>query len=372
MAVMAHHPVRTLLCTLILSVGLIPVWQNLYAKDDQPDFIEADDAVYKKYIIYTEEKRTPNNFLLPVTFYFNAAFDSVQVPSAFKQHDYFKKYKKVFDRVIDPVTSIKRDGGFKKFFLDEWTSTRAIPNYMLHMIGGGYDFRMIAEWYQYNNVPAPYFFSFVTCYLSHFSNEALETSNVTLTSHDPIADLYFFDIVGKLLFMNNAVAKFFHGFCQLRNWMGQPIFDIRKKRIYNAATNYVLRPYIYRDQVRFFFMMGYHYLAGFGFRVNDTDWITFSAGVAIVKGFNPDRQRKGSDAIKNFRTSGGIFYDRNGNLLASLIINGTENFRVRLNLYPDLFKIERVNFGLFLGIDDYNHVAIGFSLYGALGPGVTF
>ena len=369
---MANASIRTLFSSLIVAAGLLTAPPSLGAEENVPEVADTEDAAYTKYIIYTEEKRTPNSAALPLTFYFNAAFDSVQVPTAFKQHDYFKKYKKVFDRVINPIKSIQRDGGFKKFFLDEWTSTRAIPNYMLHVVGGGYDFRMIAEWYQYNNVPAPYLFSFITCYLAHFSNEALESSNVNLTSHDHIADLYFFDVVGKLLFMNNAVSRFFHGFWQMRSWMGQPIFDVRKKRIYNAATNYVLRPYIYRKTVRFFFLMGYHYLGGFGFKVNDTDWLTFSAGVAVVKGFNPDRQRTGSDAVKNFRTSGGIFYDRNGNLLASLIINGTENYRVRLNLYPDLFRTEYVNFGLFLALDDYNHVAFGFSLYSAIGPGVTF
>ena len=47
---------------------------------------------------------------------------------------------------------------------------------------------------------APYFFSFITCYAGHLSNEALENSNKSLTPHDPIADLLFFDWVGKLLF----------------------------------------------------------------------------------------------------------------------------------------------------------------------------
>src|SRR4030042_3072566 len=330
-----------------------------------------DDAGYKKYLIYPGEKRTPSNLLLPVNFYFNSAFDSAQVPTAFKQHDYFGKYEKVINKTIDPIANIKKDGGFKKFFLDEWTSTRAVPNYLLHVIGGGYDFRMIAEWYTYNGIPAAYFLSFLTCYLAHFSNEALETSNKNLTSHDHIADLYFFDVIGKLLFMSDAVTIFFHDFFQLRNWMGQPMFDVRKTRIYNASCNYVIRPFIYKKMVRFFFMMGYHELGGVGFRVNDTDWITFCAGVAIVKGFNPDRQRKGADAVKNFRTCGAIFYDRNGNLLASLILNGTENYKMRLNIYPDLLNIDHVNFGLFLGVDDYNKVAIGLTMSTLLVLSVT-
>lgn len=326
---------------------------------------------YTRYLIYTDEKRTPGNFLLPMNLFLNMAFDSVQVPRAFKQAGYFGRYQTVLDIVIDPVKSINRDGGFKKFFLDEFTSSRAAPNYMLHVIGGGYDFRMLAEWYTYNGVPGGYFFSVLTAYLAHFSNEALESSNRNLTSHDFIADLFFFDAVGKLLFLSDTIVRFFHDFWQFRNWMGQPMFDVRKGRIHNASCNYVFRPYIYKKSVRFFFMMGYHYISGFGFKVGDHDWITLSAGVAVVKGFDPDRQKQAKDAVKNFRTCGGIFYDRNGNLMASLIINGTENYRLRLNVYPDLLNIDKVNFGVFLGVDDYNRVSVGLTMYTLMGLSVT-
>lgn len=361
---------RTFFTTAGVAIMLLAT--QLSAKDNPDTASQKEDADYKHYTIYTEEKRTPGNFFLPVNLYFNSAFDSAQVPTAFKQARYFQKYDTVLKQTLDPISNIQKDGGFKKFFLDEWTTTRAVPNYMLHIIGGGYDFRMIAEWYQYNNVPGAYLFSFLTCYLAHFSNEALETSNKYLTSHDHIADLYFFDVAGKLIFMIDPVAKFFNGFCQFRNWMGQPMFDVRKTRVYNAACNYVFRPFIYKDIVRFFFLMGYHYLGGFGFRVNDTDFIYFSVGLAVVKGFNPDKQKSGKEAINNFRTCGGIFYERNGNLLASVLLNGTENYKMRLNIYPDLLNIDKVSFGVFLGVDDYNRVSIGFSMYTLLGLAVTF
>jgi len=329
-----------------------------------------EDGGRKQYIIYTAEKRTPANFLLPVNFYFNSAFDSAQVPTAFKQAGYFKRYGRIADILVNLPRSIQEGGGLKKLFADEFGSIRAIPNYTLHVVGGGYDFRMIAEWYQYNNVPAPYLFSLLTSYAAHFSNEALENSNKNLTPHDPIADLLFFDWIGKLLFLNDHVARFFNDTLQFRNWMGQPMFDVRKTRVYNASCNYVLRPLIYKDMVRFFFLMGYHYLGGFSFKVNETDFVTLSAGVAVVKGFDPNHDTL-KDSIKKFRPSGGIFYDRNGNLLASLILNGTENYKMRLNIYPDLLYNDYVKLGLFFAIDDYNRVALGISFYTVFGLGVT-
>jgi hypothetical protein len=336
----------------------------------QDENAPGEEAVYKKYVIYTAEKRTPVNLLLPLNFIFNSAFDSAQVPVAFKQAQYFKRYGDIYEIFAHFPRSIAKGGGWKKLFTDEWTTTRAIPNYTLHIIGGGYDFRIIAEWYAYHNVPAPYFFSFITCYAGHISNEVLESSNKNLSPHDHIADLLFFDWVGKLLFLSNDVVKFFHGTLQLRNWMGQPMFDVRKTRVYNAACNYVLRPLIYKDLVRFFFLMGYHYLGGFGFKVTDTDYITFSAGVAVVGGFDPDNDSL-DESVKKFRPSGGVFYDRNGNLLASLIVNGTENFKFRFNVYPELLNADNVNFGFFLGIDDYNRVSIGITMYTLMGLSVT-
>lgn len=351
-----------LFCIIPAGVG---AQNQLHAENEQHD-----EAKYKKYVIYTAEKRTPANFLLPMNFIFNSAFDSAQVPVAFKQAGYFKRYGDIYEIFAHFPRSIARGGGWKKLFVDEWTTARAIPNYTLHIIGGGYDFRMIAEWYRFNNVPASYFFSFITCYAAHISNEVLESSNKNLTPHDHIADLLFFDWVGKLLFLSNDVAQFFHGTLQMRNWMGQPMFDVRKTRIYNASCNYVLRPFIYRDMVRFFFFMGYHYLGGFGFKVNDTDFITFSAGVAVISGFDPNNDSF-KESVKKFRPSGGIFYDRNGNLLASLIVNGTENFKFRFNFYPDLMHIEHINFGFFFGLDDYNRVSIGITMYTLIGLSVT-
>jgi hypothetical protein len=360
------------LAIIAITAPLIFISSSAGAQDDINDKSNnEDEAVYKKYIIYTSEKRTQANFLLPMNFYFNSAFDSAQVPTAFKQAGYFKRYGRIFDILAHLPRSIEEGGGLKKLLIDEWTSTRAIPNYTLHIIGGGYDFRMIAEWYKYNNVPVPYFFSLITCYAAHISNEALENSNKNLTPHDHIADLLFFDWAGKLLFLSNDVARFFNNTLQMRNWLGQPMFDVRKMRMYNASCNYVFRPFIYKDQVRFFFFMGYHYLGGFGFKANETDFITFAAGVAVIGGFNPNKDSLKS-SLKKFRPSGGIFYDRNGNLLASLIVNGTENYKFRFNFYPDFLNIDTINFGVFLGIDDYNRVSIGITMYTLIGLSATF
>jgi hypothetical protein len=355
---------------LMLFVALARPVNLARAQDETGTGYAGEETGHSDYIIYTEEKRTRGNYLLPLNYLFNAAFDSAQVPTAFKQSGYFQGYKNVFDIIVDLPGSVQEGGGWGTLFLNEWATTSAIPNYTLHLIGGGYDFRLIAEFYEFHGVPVPYLFSFITCYATNLSNEALENSNLYRSPHDPIADLLFFDLVGKFMFISNDVSRFFHNTLRLRNWMGQPMFDVRKTRIYNASCNYVLRPYMYRNMANLFIMMGYNTMVGAGFRMNGTDSLTFSGGVAVTGAFNP-KNKTFSDSMKRFRPCGGIFYDRNGNLLASLILNGTENFRVRLNIYPDLLNIEYVNFGIFLGVDDYNHFSAGFTMFSLIGLSVT-
>lgn len=365
------HTIGTLaIRILVLGAALAMPLAAARARDEAVSDQAEQKPAASGYIIYTEEKRTKSNYLLPLNYLFNNSFDSFQVPNTYRQARLYRGYINVFDTIARAPAAIREGGGWGAFFIDEWTTSRAIPNYALHLIGGGYDFRLIAEFYEFNGVPVPYLFSLLTCYATHLSNEAIEFSDPYHTLHDPIADLLFFDWVGKLMFVSDDVARFFHNTLQLRNWMGQPMFDVRKKRIYNASSNYVLRPYLYKDMVRFFLLMGYHTMIGAGFRMNGTDTLTFSGGVAVINGFNPEK-KSFMDTIKRSRPCGGIFYDRNGNLLASLIVNGTENFRVRLNIYPELLNLDYVNFGIFVGVDDYNHCSVGFTMFSLIGLAAT-
>lgn len=297
--------------------------------------------------------------------------DSSQCPLAFHQKDYFFNHRNVFDELSNPVKYIKRDGGFKKFFYDEWITPRALAGYTLHLIGGGYDFRFVAEWFDYHGMPAPYFFSFITTYLARIGNKAIESTNRYLTSHNDLSDLLFFDIVGDLLFLNDKVARFFFHDMGLRNWAGIPMLNVSNRYIMNCGNNYVLRPYVFNNYVRPFVIMGMQYFAGLSFYINDEYSITFGAGLAVTQPFNPDHDNVRDD-LKKIRPGGGIYFDRNGTILASLIINGTECYKLRFNFYPELLKIECFRIGLFFAVDDYNRIVLGINFYSVFGLGMLF
>ncbi len=322
-----------------------------------------------KYILYTEEMRNSNYTLLPVSTYINTAFDGAQTPDAFRQYNYLGKHVDLFKKIGDPVKSINRDGGFSKFFKDEFASSRALPNYTLHLLGGGYDFRLLAEWYEYHGVPGAYPLALVTCFLGHFGNEAIETTNKRLTSHDHIADLFFFDWIGKTLFLSDGFTTFCRNFLHLRNWAGQPMFDMKNLRIMNAGNYYVLRPSIFGERVRPFVLMGMYYFGGLSIRVSESHSISFGAGLAVIGGFDPDHDSSG-DLVGKTRPAGGLFLDRDDTPLSSLIVNGTENYRFRLNIYPELLRVKYLNLGLFAALDDRNRVIFGATLNAAIGFGL--
>lgn len=60
----------------------------------------------------------------------------------------------------------------------------------------------------------------------------------------------------------------------------------------------------------------------------------------------------------------GLFYDRAGSLLASLLFSGSRAYRARTNLYPGLIRLAGISPGLFAAIDQKNHIIFGMTLRG--------
>jgi hypothetical protein len=307
-----------------------------------------EEPIKKTYIIYNEETYTVRDLFFPITYYMNTTFDVLQMRETFPQGGYLEKHRLVLERMADPVGHIKKDGGAKKFFHDEWATIRVMPNIGLHLVGAGYDYRMIAEWYDAHGFLAPYFLSLLTVYAVHLGNEALETAGRHITSHDNLADLYFFDAAGVILFLFEPVAKFFQNTMHLRDWWGQPIVDPKTGTIFNASANYMMRPALFGEFIMPITLMGIQNLAGFSINIFSQYYLSILGGVTI-----PD------PAAVTFRAMAGVYIDKNGALIASLIFNGSENFRIKLNIYPEVFGHSKVRLGFFSALDFDNRFWFG-------------
>jgi hypothetical protein len=302
--------------------------------------------------------------LLPVTNYVNTAFDTAQVSGAFSQDDYWHNHERVFDRVADPIDSIEDDGGWDHLVSQELLSPHVLPNLTLHLLGNGYDFRALAEWLDEHRVPFPYLVAFVTSYAGYFGNEAIEVSNPEVDATDHIADLYFFNLLGNLLFVSDTVTDFVQNDMQFRNWPGQPVFDVRDQKILNASNNYLLRPRVFGEKIRPFLYFGLHYFAGVSLLLPSERSLSLGAGLATVDPF--------ADSIfDTVRPSGGVYWDHDDRLLASMIFNGTDDSIVRLNLYPDVFPFRALDVGFFIGVADPGGPTFGIAIEKVLAFGMS-
>ncbi len=299
-------------------------------------------------IILDSRKSDP---FLPVTYYFNSAFDVIQNPYWFSQTNFFRKHKKLFKRIGSPHHSIKKDGGYQKLFEDEFLTTRVVPNIGLHMIGGAYDNLYLHQYFKENGNPYPMISTVVLSYLGHFGNEALELTNENITSHDHIADLFVFDVLSYVIATNPKLMNFLVHDMQMNAWHLQPMYLPQEGDITNAGLNYTFRPDLFRSKLKPFLFIGMQNLLGLSYALAEKEYITASVGMALTDPL----EQKG-----RFVTA--LFYDRADGLYSSLYINGTEDYRIRLNLYPEAFSFKKLKLGLLLGQKKSREKVIGVNL----------
>ena len=294
----------------------------------------------------------------PITYYFNASFDVMQNPYYFSQNNYFDKHEILFKRITSLNHSVKKDGGWQKLFKDEFLSSRVAPNIGLHLVGSGYDSREIYEYYDELNYKFPMLFTVLTLYAGHIGNEAIELSNENVTSHDHLADLLVYDVLAIFMFRNDSTVKFFKDDLGMRRWDFRPFIDIDDYNINSAGLNYIFRPDIFKSKAKPFLYIGMQNLFGLSYEFEEKTFLTFASGIA----FTDPLKKKGYLAT-------GIFYDRDDFLAASVVVNGAEAYKVKLNIYPSIFT-GKYKFGITTGVKRNKDFVLGLNYLLPLGVGV--
>lgn len=286
--------------------------------------VAQDNSEFK---IYDE---TNDSIWLPAKIVISGTFDVLQNPYWFNQKHFRKKSAELWKRIKTPDQNIKKDGGYSKFFKDEFLSSRVLPNIGLHFLGGAYDTLWLTEYYTANNYPYPRLWAFLTTYATHFGNEALETSGTEISSHDHIADLYFFDLAAFFFASYENGMNYLINDLGMTAWHFEPMFDLDGSDFFNTGLNYVFRPkmaYFQEGKFKPLFFLGMQVMGGISYQVNQKNTFSFASGMNIT---DPLKQKG--------RLVSALFYETNNQLDASLFINGSEDFRWRLNLYDNLSK----------------------------------
>ena len=278
--------------------------------------------------------------------------------------DYEQGIRNVWRNLKDPFTAIEARGWWA-FFSEEIIpisvnsgKAQYWPNYTQHLIGGGMSYRMMVEWFRWHEWPRPKLWAGATIFVYHALNEVVENDRKSGLSTDAVADLYLFDPLSVVLFSSDRVCRFFSETLHMADWSYQPMYDPHHRTLENNGQNFALKWNLPRSERWSLF---YHYGTHGELGLSHTwpDGKCLSAGVGL-KAKNLVDLSEVSQTV-DLAVSGGIFYDRDNSLLASLLLAHTKDYRARLNIYPGLIRLGAFSPSIFLSLNEDDEVFAGLS-----------
>jgi hypothetical protein len=237
------------------------------------------------------------------------------------------------------------------------------PNYQNHLIGGGMNYVEMAEWYRYHGVGSPKLLAMATMAVDHLLNEVVENNAFVGNNVDPLADLYFFDPMGIVLFSIDGVPRFFAETLNLSDWPSQPTFNPTARTIENHGVNYSIKWRLpFSDRVSLFYYWGLTGLVGASYRTNGADNLSVGAGLRAKELVESGDQSNGRKLTADLTWNVGVFFDRENSLLASMIVSGISDYTVHVNVYPGVITVGRFSPGLFCAVGRDGRVISGISV----------
>ena len=186
----------------------------------------------------------------PISVFVNGGCDTYQQldrPSTFEAVPWSNGATSVWRSITSPLPVISAFG-WNRFLSQEIfpTSldrdrTQWVPNYMLHLVGGGMESRKLAEWYDYHDYPVPYVLGAVTAMAYEFFNEMVENGNAIYPNEDCIPDFLVFQPLGILLFSSDKVCEFFSSELNLNDWSQPSAISFAPLAFRNAGQNFVMK-----------------------------------------------------------------------------------------------------------------------------------
>ena len=268
--------------------------------------------------------------------------------------------------ITDPIPQINLSGWHEFIFQEvlpgnlNMAYDQYFPNYTLHLLGGGMQYRKAAEWFDYYGYPLPIVWAIVTTMSYHYINEIVENGVGVGPNVDPIADLDIFDPLGIILFSFDGVCDFFSSKMYLNDWNSQPAFSFSPLAVRNVGQNFVIKyPLTASGKTSLLYHFGNFGELGLSFKTNNEDALSFGVGM-VSKSVNTTENDLGVlHYTINVGPRAGIYWDRNNSLLASLVYADNFNNRVVLNVYPGVLSSKSFSPGFFLFVGNGGSYTVG-------------
>lgn len=306
----------------------------------------------------------------------NRGFDVLQVRAGNRSvHDraYLVDVRNVLESVASPFSAIE-DYGWGRFAREEllplsFTSATArwVPNYTLHLLGGGQSYAELREWYEAHDAGpvAATAFSIATVYTGALVNEAIENKGARAANADAVADLWVFDLLGVALFSVAPVRRFFAKTLHMVDWSLQPALVFPRGDLYNAGNYYAYKLELpFAPRVRLFGYMGFATMGGLSVLTSRGYSISAAAG-GRVGTFDYTE----SGVAITTRPTGAVFVDRDDSLLLKVQVAAEQHYLLDVNVYPNAFRGFFGGFGFFSWIGRDGRWVSGLSYAKGLGVG---
>ena len=344
----------------LVGLGLISFllsWQqNAFTQEKKTYF-------YHKYDFGSEA------IFNPVTIILNGGYGIFQLGNNNRKLlsvDYRRGWQNVWQNISHPFEAIN-SFGWKNFIRTEIMPTTMVPrssqywpNYQNHLIGGGMTFRAFREWFDLHDYPHSGWLAFSAVMIYHTLNEVVENNTYRGVNVDPIADMLIFNPLGILLFSSDAVAGFFGEKLQLRDWSFFPAINPYEKTIENNGQNFAIKIRLsQRSPWSLFYSFGLNGILGLSYRWPSGKSVSFGGGL-LARGLRSvDRDDEIRAQTVDLVWNVGIFYDKQGSLMASLLLSGNRTYKMRATFYPGLVKFFKLSPGLFAALGEKNDLIFG-------------
>lgn len=274
-----------------------------------------------------------------------------------------------------PLTSIHRSIGTETFLRTEVIPSslekgRAqwVPNYQLHLLGGGLLNARLEEWYVAHGYQNPKTAAFLTSMTAAYLNEAQEIEGYPDDyATDPVADLYLFDLAGIAVFQSRAVREFFHSQVEWMNWPLQPSIWASDMKVRQAGQYHAFRIHgPWSSNWSLFYHVGLGNIGGLSRRMDHDHHVSVGAGYYALH-LVPSGDGQSSVVLA---PKLGVFWDREGSLLASVFWNSQSQERFTVSMHPG--ALGKVPFGGWLAFGGERGLGMGLTMetgFGVVLPG---
>jgi hypothetical protein len=315
-------------------------------------------AQEKKYYFFHPLSYGSESTFNPISLIANGGFDEMQSywrSSSLSDIPWKIGSKNVWDNIIAPFPQIHKYG-WNDFIFHEiiprsfnMADAQYFPNYTLHLIGGGMQYRKSVEWFDYYGYPIPAAWAVISTMGYHYINEILENGEWIGPNTDPIADLLIFDPLGMILFSFDDVCHFFSSQVILNDWNSQPALSFSPMGIHNTGQNFVMKyPLTSSGKTSLLYHFGSFGELGLSFKTNEEDAVSFGVGISSKNVLTSYNSNGAPQFTITVGPRAGIYWDRNNSLMASLVASDNFHDLVFLNIYPGVLSYKSFSPGLFL------------------------